>query len=183
MKNLYIVLSILGVSAFAKAQTSNYQTAGSNSENTSSQSLNTDETAALQYHNEARREVGTPNLVWSKDLSLYAQQWADYLANNGCQFKHRGSGDRNGKNYGENIAYSSAGYSLLEGSKAWYSEIQKFQNVTLNGTNWYDTGHYTQMVWRNTKEVGMGLAKCSNGATIVVANYNPPGNYMGEKAY
>jgi len=39
------------------------------------------------------------------------------------------------------------------------------------------------MFWRNTKKVGWGVAKCKNGSYIIVANYDPPGNYMGEKAY
>lgn len=175
MKNQLIFFIFLTIGIFSNGQTV--------STNTGSQKLNSDQAPALQFHNDARQEVGTDHLVWSNELSLYAQQWADYLANSGCQSKHRGPRDTNGKNYGENIAYSSGTYTLLEGSKSWYSEIKKFQNITLNGTNWYDSGHYTQMVWRNTKKVGMGIAKCSNGATIVVANYDPPGNYMGEKAY
>lgn len=182
MKHL-LIITILGISTFLKAQSPTFKIEEKNVTNAIFQNLSTDETEALQFHNEARNAVGTADLVWSNELSLYAQQWADQLAKNGCQFKHRGSGDTNGKSYGENIAYSSGSYSLLNASKAWYSEIEKFQNVALSGTNWYDTGHYTQMVWRTTKEVGMGIAKCSNGATIVVANYDPPGNYMGEKAY
>ena len=142
-----------------------------------------EEVEALRFHNEARAEVGVDPLTWSPEISRYSQQWADYLASNGCQFKHRGSGDEGGKSYGENIAMSSGNYTLLQASKNWYSEIKDFSNAPLNENNWSVAGHYSQMVWKNTTQVGIGSAKCSNGSTIVVANYNPPGNYMGQKAY
>ncbi len=139
---------------------------------------------ALAFHNKVRDNVGVAPLVWSEELSRYAQEWADYLVENGCQLEHRSSlGRQDGKDYGENLAMSSGYYSAKDGSESWYSEIKDFRNPVLNSSNWYSTGHYSQMVWRNTKEIGMGSAKCKNGFTIVVANYNPSGNYMGEKAY
>ena len=144
---------------------------------------NTEESEALDFHKKVRQDVGVSPLSWSAELSTYAQNWANYLAKNGCDFRHRGSGDEEGKSYGENIAMSSGSYTLLQASKNWYSEIKDFTNVPLDNSNWNAAGHYTQMVWKNTSHVGIGSAKCSNGSTIIVANYNPPGNYMGQKAY
>ena len=41
-------------------------------------------------------------------------------------------------------------------------------------------GHYTQIVWRDTKEVGM--RRGAGGAREVwVCEYNPPGNYVGHR--
>src|SRR5436309_740823 len=48
-----------------------------------------DAQAALDFHNKARNDVGSPPLEWSKDLAKYAQAWADQLAKEGCQLKHR----------------------------------------------------------------------------------------------
>lgn len=43
------------------------------------------------------------------------------------------------------------------------------------------TGHFTQVVWKNTKNLGVGVAFANNGnKAIVVANYFPPGNYQGQ---
>lgn len=139
---------------------------------------------ALDFHNQARAEVGVEPLTWSAEISSYAQEWANYLATqNNCQLKHRSQAE-NPKKYGENIALRPPqSGSALESSKAWYSEISKFQNVVLNSSNWYAAGHYSQMIWRNTKKLGIGAAKCKNGYYIVVGNYDPPGNYMGQKAY
>jgi pathogenesis-related protein 1 len=52
-------------------------------------------------------------------------------------------------------------------------------------------GHYTQMVWKNTKEVGCATAtvsgKSSSGLSGVVVylvcRYSPPGNIVGQKPY
>lgn len=143
-----------------------------------------DAEAALAFHNKSRADVGVAPLIWSSTLADFAQKWANHLVENGkCDLQHRpNSGDWK-TDYGENIAMLTDKNSALESSKLWYNEISKFKNVTLDNTNWYDSGHYSQMVWRNTKSVGIGVAKCTNGYYIVVGNYDPPGNYMGQKAY
>ncbi|KAM2731092.1 hypothetical protein EV2_034798 [Malus domestica] len=44
-------------------------------------------------------------------------------------------------------------------------------------------GHYTQVVWRNSARVGCAKVRCSSGGTFIGCNYDPPGNYVGEKPY
>jgi len=41
-------------------------------------------------------------------------------------------------------------------------------------------GHFTQVVWKGSTELGIGKASGRNGGTFVVANYNPPGNFGGQ---
>jgi pathogenesis-related protein 1 len=139
---------------------------------------------SLDFHNKVRNDVGTKPLEWSSELAAYAQEWADHLASNDCAFEHR-SGQYDVKNYGENIFWgsSASSYNTLSACKSWYSEIEQYVHGELTNDNWSVAGHYTQMVWYSTTAVGIGSATCSNGAIIVVANYNPPGNYMGQKAY
>ena len=138
---------------------------------------------ALDFHNKVRKDVGTAPLEWSEELAAFAQDWADQLAKRDCAFEHRPR-TSGGKNYGENIYWGSAStFTPLNASESWYSEIEKYKHGPLNESNWYATGHYTQMVWYSTKKVGIGAATCSSGEIIIVANYDPPGNYMGEKAY
>lgn len=38
------------------------------------------------------------------------------------------------------------------------------------------TGNFTQMIWRSTDQVGVGLASDGKGKFITVAFYKPPGN-------
>lgn len=44
-----------------------------------------------------------------------------------------------------------------------------------------NSGHFTQVVWKESKELGVAFAK-NGGKVIVVANYSPPGNYIGHFA-
>ncbi|MFA7687421.1 MAG: CAP domain-containing protein [Moheibacter sp.] len=134
----------------------------------------------LEIHNQARSEVGVEALQWSDELAAYAQEWADSLAGSGCQMNHRTDSDK-----GENLYWTSrvSETTPTDAVHGWYSEKQGFNNEEINADNIYAIGHYTQMVWKDTREVGMGMAVCKNGGAIVVANYDPPGNYLGEKAY
>ena len=71
---------------------------------------------------------------------------------------------------------------VVDAAKAWETEKRFYKGGKLTESNWYDSGHYTQMVWRNTGEVGCAKSLC-DGNMIVVCNYNPPGNYLGEAPY
>uniref|UniRef100_A0A3P9M893 GLI pathogenesis-related 2, like n=1 Tax=Oryzias latipes TaxID=8090 RepID=A0A3P9M893_ORYLA len=45
----------------------------------------------------------------------------------------------------------------------------------------YDqTGHFTAMVWKNTKKLGVGKAVASDGSSFVVARYFPAGNITNQ---
>jgi uncharacterized protein YkwD len=140
---------------------------------------------ALDFHNKVRKDVSAPALEWSVELATYAQEWAEYLsAKNNCQMAHRKSLGKNSKNTGENIFWGSASsFSAKDASESWYSEIQDYVYRAVSVANYHKTGHYTQMVWKNTKQVGIGVSICKDGGIIIVANYFPPGNYIGEKPY
>lgn len=140
----------------------------------------------LNHHNQARRDVGVNPLVWSQKLSAYAQIWADHLAyENGCRMEHRTNRVEDGKLYGENLSVGSSAtiFNTLDASKSWYDEIKHYQYTQVTRSNFHETGHYTQMIWKDTKEVGVGVAKCPDGGIIVVANYYPAGNFIGQFPY
>ncbi len=42
-----------------------------------------------------------------------------------------------------------------------------------------DTGHFTQVIWKDSDEAGFGLAQQNDGGWYSVANYYPPGNFSG----
>ena len=60
----------------------------------------------------------------------------------------------------------------------WYSEIASY-NYAKPGFS-MDTGHFTQVVWKDSLEIGCGSAKSKRGGTYVVCNYSPAGNYGGQ---
>jgi len=147
-----------------------------------------DAQAMLDQNNKVRNDVHVPPLTWNSEIAAYAQHWADSLTTvYNCKLNHRGNVGKNYMGYGENI-YIHMGalmepFKPVTGSVQWYSEIPQFKYGKLTSKNWYKTGHYTQMVWKNTTQMGAGMATCPDGSIIVVANYNPPGNYMGEYPY
>ncbi|KAG7324482.1 hypothetical protein KOW79_012498 [Hemibagrus wyckioides] len=124
----------------------------------------------LAKHNEYRKKHGAPALSISEDLCRSAQAWADHLLSTKA-LQH--SDTKNG----ENLYYfrSSAPKKLTgeEPVENWYGEIKDydFRNPGF-GSN---TGHFTQVVWKSSKEVGVGLATDGN-TVFVVGQYNPAGN-------
>ncbi len=61
---------------------------------------------------------------------------------------------------------------------SWYSEMTKHQFGSEPRT--LGTGHFTQVVWKGSKEMGIAQARSAGNKIIVVANYDPPGNFIGK---
>lgn len=136
--------------------------------------------AALDFHNAKRREVGVPALAWSAPLAGTAQRWAEHLAaTRGCQLEHTQNNP-----YGENLfAGNGYPYGALDAAQSWYEEIRQYRYGPVTAKNYHATGHYTQMVWRDTTQVGIGKAQCADGGVVIAAEYSPAGNYLGQRPY
>lgn len=126
-------------------------------------------------HNQWRSRVGVGSLQWSAELAAYAQEWANQLLANG-RFGHRESGA-----YGENI-FMARGRQWPAGEvvNRWASEVRNYNHASNSCQG--VCGHYTQIVWRGTTQVGCGVARSAD-QEIWVCNYNPPGNFVGERPY
>lgn len=60
--------------------------------------------------------------------------------------------------YGENLYYANNFEpSAADAVKSWYDEIEMYNFATHTYSG--NTGHFTQVVWRGTKELGVGRAK------------------------
>jgi len=129
----------------------------------------------LLEHNKLRRVHGVQPLKLNNKLSKTAQDWAETLLRENS-FRHRPN-----NKFGENIYMSSRFPAKKpdpkEAVKSWYSEIKRYQFGVEPRS--METGHFTQIVWKSTTELGVGVAS-KDGKVIVVANYNPPGNYRGK---
>ncbi|GAB4126750.1 MAG: hypothetical protein OHK0045_06340 [Raineya sp.] len=132
-----------------------------------------------ERHNYWRRELGLPPLKWSNKLAQVAQNWANKLKAKGCKMEHSST------KYGENLYWSYGKKSLpQEAVDAWASEKKDFNFEKLEcNKEWYVCGHYTQLIWENTKSVGCAVAYCGSSTEIWVCNYEPAGNVVGQKPY
>ena len=129
----------------------------------------------LRAHNQARAKHCAAPLEWSPRLAALAQKWADTLAARGCAFEH--SPDNR---FGENLAGAApAGtHTANSATAAWYREVDVYDFS--KGRFSFEAGHFTQLVWRKTRRLGCGYARCSGDrAEIWVCNYDPPGNVSG----
>ncbi len=129
----------------------------------------------LAAHNAVRQAVGVPALACSGQLAAFAQQWADELVARG-KFVHR----RNSP-YGENL-YEIAGARTNPRGVVdqWAAESKNYRygSNTCLGV----CGHYTQIVWRDTRRVGCAVAGTAT-TEVWVCNYDPPGNWIGKRPY
>jgi len=131
---------------------------------------------SLAAHNAYRAKHGVAALKLSSELNALAQEWADHLIAENA-FEHRPN-----NNNGENI-YMSSGRAAQEQAQgavdSWYSEIKDYTFGKEPSRGGPVTGHFTQVVWKGSTEVGVGVAQ-EGSKVVVVANYSPPGNYIGQ---
>ena|SRR5689334_17698379 len=129
----------------------------------------------LAAHNAVRNKVGVPELVWSPELAEIAQKWAIRLVSEGG-LRHPQKAQ-----YGENLYLISGGRASPESVvQAWAAESRDYDYRSNSCRS--RCGHYTQLVWRNTKQVGCAVSRAQR-TEVWVCEYNPPGNYVGERPY
>jgi uncharacterized protein YkwD len=138
----------------------------------------------LAAHNRERQTLGLEPLSWNPALAQSAQRWADHLAQTG-RFEH--APENHVAPEGENLWAGTKGYYTPEAMvDAWIREKRFFRPGTFpdNSTTGRveDIGHYTQVVWRATREVGCAEAT-SAGEDILVCRYAEAGNYRGEQPF
>jgi len=135
----------------------------------------------VKMHNKYRKVHGkVGDIKHNKDISVLAQSWAEKLAADG-RLAHSNARYK-GEELGENVAskWSSGGsdYTAEDLVNQWYSENSKYD---WGGGNFQQvTGHFSQVVWKASKEVGIGKAFGKDGRVFVVANYHPAGNILGQ---
>ncbi len=138
----------------------------------------------LFVHNRERAALDLPPLQWNAALERTAQRWADYLAQTG-RFEH--APENMFEPQGENLWAGTKGYYAPEQMvDAWAREKRYFRPGAFpdNSTTgrMEDVGHYTQLIWRATLQVGCAHAM-SEEEDILVCRYAEAGNYLGEEPF
>ncbi|KAL5726994.1 hypothetical protein ACHQM5_000232 [Ranunculus cassubicifolius] len=130
----------------------------------------------LFEHNKIRQQMNEPALAWDKTLARYAQRYA-HIRKNDCALIHSTGGS-----YGENL-YCGQHFERHSASMAvrkWAGENIYYHRDTKSCDSNQMCGHYTQIIWRNSKRVGCARVKCNNGGVFIICVYDPPGNFKNE---
>ncbi|MCW5807986.1 MAG: hypothetical protein KIT31_36880 [Deltaproteobacteria bacterium] len=143
------------------------------------------------FHNEVRAAVDTqaplPALTWSPALAATAAAWVaqcrDVDAPTGLVDHNPGRSNGHPYYVGENIFASGGGATAKQAVQLWAGEKANY-NYTANTCNGV-CGHYTQLVWRDTREVGCAVGTCPGlqYPNTIVCNYGPGGNVGGQRPY
>ena len=142
-----------------------------------------------------RAQHGAKPLIWSDSLAEGAQSWAQ-----NCKFSHT-----NGAlgPYGDNIAAGTGLFTAKAAVARFTGESCTCFYIFLSTTFISTVGlmthfyglddpnrpvfnHLTQVIWKNTTEVGCGVGLCTNiipnkVTTLHVCLYNPVGNVVGQE--
>ena len=139
---------------------------------------NRDFRAILELHNRTRRVSAQQPLRWNPALSANAQRYADILARTGTVEHSSRTGRENER---ENIIVGNpSGLNPADLSKIWINEGRLFRPGTFPNVcagDWSTCGHFTQIIWPTTTDVGCGYARARYQA--LVCRYSPPGNRDG----
>jgi uncharacterized protein YkwD len=150
----------------------------------------------VYHHNIHRVNHSAPALSWSDSLASYAAQAAGR-----CVFEH--DTKPGGGGYGQNLAmYGSSdtveseggGKSLADAiTGMWYNgeawQFPGYGSATPDMSAFDKWGHFSQVIWAGTKEVGCHVQYCEKGtmfasmaAWYTVCNYAPAGNVGSQYA-
>ncbi len=133
----------------------------------------------LAAHNLERTELSVPPLRWNRRLAADAERWARVLAEANV-LAHAPDTRRQGENL---WAGSSGVYSPEDMVGLWAAEKSNYQEGIFPANSrtgdLADVGHYTQIIWADTREVGCAIAR-GEFADFLVCRYANGGNVLGE---
>lgn len=135
------------------------------------------ESAMLDAHNTARADHGVGAMAWDDTVAAAAADWAQHLADQGCPLEHSGG------EYGENLYWTSATATAEAAVASWMEEEQFYDYDANTCADGEVCGHYTQVVWADSVRLGCASASCGVGGEVWVCEYDPPGNFVGERPY
>ncbi|MGV3620912.1 MAG: CAP domain-containing protein [Archangium sp.] len=142
--------------------------------------------AAVDAHNvERANAMPAPSpalapVTWSASAAALAEDWARR-----CEFEHRDDNE-----LGENLHANTREPTITEVVEGWAGEESDFTYASNTCRAGKQCGHYTQIVWRSSVGIGCATQRCTTGSPfgsgvwyLVVCNYDPAGNYVGQKPY
>uniref|UniRef100_A0AC35FFG4 SCP domain-containing protein n=1 Tax=Panagrolaimus sp. PS1159 TaxID=55785 RepID=A0AC35FFG4_9BILA len=154
--------------------------------------------AMLDVHNRFRYMHGAELLTYDPKLEVAATSWANKLSSKASCLSHE-----NRRGMGENLFYFAAEYftdpvTMAEAVvRTFYAEGKNY-DYTRYKRNYFQVGHFTQLIWKSTTKMGVGISiKKFNGRRTgpcqpnrptstmlyIVVKYSPEGNVQIPSVY
>ena len=135
-------------------------------------------------HNREREAIGVKPLHWNPALAADAAKWARHLVRVGHLVHYQEAPDDMDPQ-GENLWAGTKGYYGLESMVGlWVAEKKNYKPGVFPANSrtgeLEDVGHYTQLIWRTTHEVGCAVARGPRD-DFLVCRYAEGGNVIGER--
>ncbi|CAJ0609735.1 unnamed protein product [Cylicocyclus nassatus] len=151
------------------------------------------------YHNTYRAKHGAPALVYDAHLEQAAQKYVNIL-----KLRKKCLAHEQPRKYGENLFFfaasdfpnASAMARLV--TESFYMEGRGYNYNSFTATGLHRTGHFTQLIWKSSRRMGVGVAITKNNGSgggpcavdakapymiHVVIKYDPPGNLLSRAAF
>ncbi|XP_025154100.1 Golgi-associated plant pathogenesis-related protein 1-like [Harpegnathos saltator] len=131
----------------------------------------------LKVHNQYRAIHSSPPLRIDEKLNERARQLARSLARDAEALRETVP-------YGENV-YVGAGYPDWktrpeEPVQLWYQESSNYDYEASRPANLADVRNFTQLVWKDSRLIGVGVITGPECKVYLVCSYEPSGNVDGE---
>lgn len=144
-----------------------------------------DALAFLAAHNRARASVAP-----KPQPPLAPLRWSNALATQAAKTAARCAFDHSGSAYGENLIARKNAHPPADAVANWMAERADWDPAARRCTSGRACGHYTQIVWRESRELGCASQRCERGSPmgggpwfLTVCNYAPAGNTSGRAPY
>lgn len=132
---------------------------------------------ALHHHNIHRANHSAPAVTWSDELAETAQNIA-----NSCRYEHDTKTGPS-SDYGQNIAagVKADNISAVITELFYNGEVALFGNQyglgdksTVDDAQFHEWGHFSQIVWKATTEIGCATKDCSSGGLALTGGNVSP---------
>ncbi|KAJ9457036.1 Pathogenesis-related leaf protein 4 [Diplonema papillatum] len=132
-------------------------------------------------HSKLRKKHGASPVYLDAELAGHAQLQAETCLKQKTIF--HGNNDGEGQNVWM-MSYSpelhpSPEKAVASALASWYAERDDYKAAMNVVSGVMSAGHFTQMVWKETTSIGLGVAQ-NDTMTFVVVNYSPQGNIVSE---
>ena len=119
-----------------------------------------------------RKDHNVPPLIEDKDLDNIAQIYSKKISQTNDLLYSKNT--FNGEELGESLFSCSRPIEASKLRDNWYKLGQYYDESNPKPS------HYTQMIWKNSQKIGVGISQANTGYIYIVANYYPGGNIEGQ---